>query len=181
MKKTLLILSLSGLALTACSKSNQTPADANTASQATEVAASQAAATETVASQATASEATTNSAESVKPPVEGNAQASLDWNGTYKGVLPCASCEGIETKLELNSDKTYEIKETYLGKGDGKPFESKGSFQFDSKNPSVIELDQAGDGRKYFVAEGYLKALDLEGNEITGELADKYQLKKEAE
>ncbi|SPT47624.1 Uncharacterised protein [Acinetobacter haemolyticus] len=26
-----------------------------------------------------------------------------------------------------------------------------------------------------------LKALDLEGNEITGELADKYQLKKEAE
>ena len=98
-----------------------------------------------------------------------------------KGVLPCADCEGIETELELNSDKTYEIKETYLGKGNGKPFESKGSFQFDSKNPSVIELDQAGDGRKYFVAEGYLKALDLEGNEITGELADKYQLKKEPE
>ena len=45
----------------------------------------------------------------------------------------------------------------------------------------MIELDQAGDGRKYFVAEGYLKALDLEGNAITGELADKYKLKKEAE
>ena len=112
---------------------------------------------------------------------EHNAKNSLDYIGTYKGFLPCADCEGIETKLELNSDKTYEIKETYLGKGDGKPFESKGSFQFDSKNPSVIELDQAGDGRKYFVAEGYLKALDLEGNEITGELADKYQLKKEPE
>ena len=44
-----------------------------------------------------------------------------------------------------------------------------------------VELDKAGDSRKYFVAEGYLKALDLEGNEITGDLADKYQLKKEAE
>ena len=96
-------------------------------------------------------------------------------------MLPCADCEGIETKLELNQDKTYELKETYLGKGDGKAFETKGSFQFDSNNRSVIELDRAGDSRKYFVAEGYLKALDLEGNEITGALADKYQLKKDVE
>jgi len=94
-------------------------------------------------------------------------------------VLPCADCEGIETELKLNLDKTYEIKETYLGKGDGKAFESKGSFQFDSKNSSIIALDKAGDNRKYFVAEGHLKALDLEGNQITGALADKYQLKKE--
>lgn len=109
------------------------------------------------------------------------AENSLDWNGTYKGVLPCADCEGIETELELNADKTYELKETYLGKGDGKAFESKGSFQFDANNTSVIELDKTGDNRKYFVAEGYLKALDMEGNEITGDLADKYELKKEAE
>ncbi len=109
------------------------------------------------------------------------AENSLDWNGTYKGVLPCADCEGIETELELNLDKTYELKEVYLGKGDGKPFESKGKFTFNNTNTSIIELDQSGDGRKYFVAEGYLKALDLEGKEITGELADKYELKKEAE
>ena len=63
----------------------------------------------------------------------------------------------------------------------GKPFESKGSFQFDNKNSSIIELDKAGDSRKYFVAGGYLKALDMDGKEITGDLADKYQLKKEAE
>ena len=63
----------------------------------------------------------------------------------------------------------------------GKPFESKGSFQFDNKNSSIIELDKASDSRKYFVAEGYLKALDMDGKEITGDLADKYQLKKEAE
>lgn len=159
MKKSIIALSIASIFLVACSK---------TENKKTEEKAQTSATSEAVAETTVADNAHT-------------AENALDWNGTYKGVLPCADCEGIETELELNSDKTYEIKETYLGKGDGKPFESKGSFQFDSKNPSVIELDQAGDGRKYFVAEGYLKALDLEGNEITGELADKYQLKKEAE
>ena len=157
MKKSIIAISLASLVLVACSKTEnkkveeQTPATTETVSEAT------------IADTAHTTE------------------NALDWNGTYKGILPCADCEGIKTELELNSDKTYEIKETYLGKGDGKPFESKGSFQFDSKNSSIIELDKAGDSRKYFVAEGYLKALDLEGNEITGDLADKYQLKKEAE
>ena len=159
MKKSIIALSIASIFLVACSKTENKKIEEQAPTSAT---------SEAVAETTAADNAHT-------------AENALDWNGTYKGVLPCADCEGIETELELNSDKTYEIKETYLGKGDGKPFESKGSFQFDSKNPSVIELDQAGDGRKYFVAEGYLKALDLEGNEITGELADKYQLKKEAE
>lgn len=159
MKKSIIALSIASIFLVACSKTENKKIE----EQAPTSATSEAVADTTVADNV------------------HTAENALDWNGTYKGVLPCADCEGIETELELNSDKTYEIKETYLGKGDGKPFESKGNFQFDSKNPSVIELDQAGDGRKYFVAEGYLKALDLEGNEITGELADKYQLKKEAE
>ncbi|MBC9230286.1 copper resistance protein NlpE N-terminal domain-containing protein [bacterium SPL81] len=159
MKKSLIALSIASIFLVGCSKTENKKTEEQTPAVATSDAASEA----TVVDNA------------------HTAENALDWNGTYKGVLPCADCEGIETELELNSDKTYEIKETYLGKGDGKPFESKGSFQFDSKNPSIIELDKAGDSRKYFVAEGYLKALDLEGKEITGDLADKYQLKKEAE
>ena len=157
MKKSIIAISLASLVLAACSKTENKKVEEQTP-----------ATTETVSEATVADTAHT-------------AENALDWNGTYKGILPCADCEGIKTELELNSDKTYEIKETYLGKGDGKPFESKGSFQFDSKNSSIIELDKAGDSRKYFVAEGYLKALDLEGNEITGALADKYQLKKDAE
>lgn len=157
MKKSIIAISLASLVLAACSKTENKKVEEQTP-----------ATTETVSEATVADTAHT-------------AENAIDWNGTYKGILPCADCEGIKTELELNSDKTYEIKETYLGKGDGKPFESKGSFQFDSKNSSIIELDKAGDSRKYFIAEGYLKALDLEGNEITGDLADKYQLKKEAE
>ncbi|KXZ69012.1 copper resistance protein NlpE [Acinetobacter sp. HC8-3S] len=154
MKKSIIALSLVSVFLVACSK-----ADNKNNQEQTPTAASEAVAVDSA----------------------HTAENSLDWNGTYKGVLPCADCEGIETELELNADKTYELKETYLGKGDGKAFESKGSFQFDANNTSVIELDKTGDNRKYFVAEGYLKALDMEGNEITGDLADKYELKKEAE
>ncbi|MGB5887821.1 MAG: copper resistance protein NlpE [Acinetobacter venetianus] len=154
MKKSIIALSLASVFLVACSK-----ADNKNNQEQTPTAASEAVAVDSA----------------------HTAENSLDWNGTYKGVLPCADCEGIETELELNADKTYELKETYLGKGDGKAFESKGSFQFDTNNTSVIELDKTGDNRKYFVAEGYLKALDMEGNEITGDLADKYELKKEAE
>ena len=157
MKKSIIAISLASLVLAACSKTENKKVEEQTP-----------ATTETVSEATVADTAHT-------------AENALDWNGTYKGILPCADCEGIKTELELNSDTTYEIKETYLGKGDGKPFESKGSFQFDNKNSSIIELDKAGDSRKYFVAEGYLKALDMDGKEITGDLADKYQLKKEAE
>nr|WP_250850238.1 copper resistance protein NlpE N-terminal domain-containing protein [Acinetobacter sp. ANC 5378] len=31
-------------------------------------------------------------------------ETSLDWAGEYKGVFPCADCEGIETDLELKSN-----------------------------------------------------------------------------
>ena len=52
---------------------------------------------------------------------------SVDWDGTYFGILPCADCNGIQTILTLNKNLTYEIQMKYLGK-DEKVFESKGTF-----------------------------------------------------
>ncbi|MDQ8934663.1 copper resistance protein NlpE [Acinetobacter rudis] len=176
MKKTLLVLSLSALALAACSKTKQNTADANSVSQTAEVTASQAATVETVASQAHDVNATSETP--ATSPVEGNAQLSLDWNGNYKGVLPCASCEGIETKLTLNNDKTYELSETYLGKGDGKPQVTKGKFSFNKAGDTVV-LDAAADKRQYFVGENHIVALDQEGKKITGALAKNYELQKQ--
>lgn len=172
MKKTLLILSVSALALAACSKSNQPSTDSNSASEAE--AASQAILA-TPASNTIAAEPVSQ-AEAVAP-VEGSAQSSLDWNGTYKGVLPCASCEAIETKLTLNQDKTYELSETYKGKDD-KPVISKGKFEF-GKDGSVITLDAAAEKRQYFIGENHIIALDQEGKVIKGDLAKKYELQKQ--
>ena len=110
------------------------------------------------------------------------AENSLDWHGKYTGTLPCADCNGIETAIQLNENKTYEINETYLGKGQGKGqnFVEKGSFNFDNSNSSIIVLDQKADGRKYFLAENQLYALDSFGEKITGDFEEMYILKKEA-
>jgi uncharacterized lipoprotein NlpE involved in copper resistance len=105
-----------------------------------------------------------------------NAQNSLDIAGTYKGVLPCADCEGIETEIELK-DSAYVKKIKYLGKGDGQVNEDKGSFKW--LDGSTIELEGLVDApNKYFVGENTLTQLDMEGNKVTGDLADKYILNK---
>ena len=80
---------------------------------------------------------------------------SVDWNGTYTGTLPCASCPGIETKLTLNSDKTYVLESNYLEEKDGK-FTDKGNFEF-SKDSSFITLKDSKDPNEtkiFFVGEG---------------------------
>ena len=33
-----------------------------------------------------------------------NSMNSLDWEGIYTGLLPCADCEGIQTVIKLNRD-----------------------------------------------------------------------------
>lgn len=90
------------------------------------------------------------------------AENALDWAGEYKGVFPCADCEGIETELELRSDYTYELSEEYLGKGDNTEYKVKGTFSFDSNNSSVITLDQHAEQRKYFIGENFAEARDKE-------------------
>ncbi len=40
------------------------------------------------------------------------AQPDAQWVGRYYGVLPCASCEGIETTLILQEDGSYLLTET---------------------------------------------------------------------
>lgn len=165
MKNTVLALCLSTLALAACSKPNpETNPDHNQTAQ--------------IEQKAETSTTTTNPAPAPQPTGD-TAETSLDWQGEYKGVLPCADCEGIETELELNADKSYELTEKYLGKGDGKESKVKGHFQFDAQQSSIITLDAAGNQRKFFVAENQLESRDLTtGAKIEGALAAHYILKK---
>lgn len=104
------------------------------------------------------------------------AQNSLDVVGTYKGVLPCADCEGMETTIELKSDSTYSRVIKYLGKKENS-FTASGKWTW--INGSTISLGSIKEGpNQYFVAEGKLIQLDMSGKRITGELAAKYELKK---
>lgn len=108
---------------------------------------------------------------------EHTAQTSLDYAGTYQGVTPCADCEGIDVSLSITTEGTYTLGTKYLGKGDGAVITKEGTYSW--VDGSTIELSGISDGpSKYFVGENQIWQLDMEGNKIEGELADKYILKK---
>ncbi len=108
-----------------------------------------------------------------------NSQNSLDWQGTYFGIVPCADCEGIETTVTLNQDLTFNIKTKYLGKSD-EVFEKAGTFTWNEKGTTITLEDLTGSASQYFVGENTLTQSDIEGNRITGDLAQNYMLKKES-
>ncbi|MBV2196597.1 MAG: META domain-containing protein [Flavobacterium sp.] len=104
---------------------------------------------------------------------EHNAKNSLDYIGTYKGFLPCADCEAIETTIALNED-SY-IKETvYKGKSN-EVFKETGKYTWNEAG-NTIRLSGSEAPNQYFVGEGVLFHLDADGKRIEGDLADSYRL-----
>jgi len=105
---------------------------------------------------------------------------SLDWEGTYTGVLPSDDCEGIDTSISLDKDQTYLLKLRYLGtlEKESKEFISKGKFTWD-ENGNNITLEGAKDGfHKFKVGENYLLPLDKNAIEIEGIPGNNYKLFK---
>ncbi|MDR9829057.1 copper resistance protein NlpE [Vibrio sp. FNV 38] len=105
-----------------------------------------------------------------------NARNALDWFGTYQGTLPCADCAGIDITLILNMDGSYALDEQYEGKSDGH-FESTGNFSW-NETGTIVSLDNKSLPNQFFVAEGRLIKLDMNGEKVTGDLAEHYQLVK---
>jgi copper homeostasis protein (lipoprotein) len=104
---------------------------------------------------------------------------SLDWAGTYKGTVPCADCEGIETTLTIDADSNYVISTQYLGKKKGKGMDKKAHFSW-NKEGSVITLEGIKNApSQYQVGENMLIQLDMQGKQITGDNAALYQLIKQ--
>ncbi|GHA65520.1 copper resistance protein NlpE [Photobacterium aphoticum] len=105
-------------------------------------------------------------------------QNALDWNGTYTGILPCASCEGIKTEVVLHKDGTYSLTEMYLGEA-GDAYEYEGSFNWNAAGNTIALPGVGENGAKFFVGENQLFRLDQDGNRVTGDLAEHYILKKQ--
>ncbi|WP_276481064.1 copper resistance protein NlpE N-terminal domain-containing protein [Paraflavitalea pollutisoli] len=101
---------------------------------------------------------------------------SLDWDGIYRGILPCADCPGIKTTIYLNRDLTYVRKSKYMDRPAPEQ-EEKGKFTWDADG-QTITLDASGQPAKYAVGENTLTQLDMSGAKITGNLAPNYVLSK---
>jgi uncharacterized lipoprotein NlpE involved in copper resistance len=102
---------------------------------------------------------------------------SLDWAGVYTGTIPAADGEGINVRMKINKDNTYELTYEYIGKPVN-PFTFNGSFTWnDTKD--IIHIEIADAPSYYKVAKNKLIQLDMEGNVITGNFAEMYVLTKQ--
>lgn len=110
------------------------------------------------------------------PDMAHNSRNALDWEGVYRGIIPCASCEGIKVELVLFFDDTYQIAYQYLGK-DPQVFRSSGALLWDERG-GTISLGSESPAHHYQVGEGFVAQLDMDGQKISGALAENYVLKK---
>ena len=106
-----------------------------------------------------------------------NARNALDWMGVYRGVLPCADCEGIETVIILRGDGNYTSQSKYLGRSD-EIFSSQGRIEWNAAGHTITLPEQ---DVRYFVAENRLIHLARDGSHIQGALASQYTLNKLAD
>ena len=104
-----------------------------------------------------------------------NAETSLDYRGTYRGVLPAADCPGIETTLTLKPDGTYSLHEEYLER-DAR-FDAEGAYTL---HGNLLTLE-GSDTTWYKVEENRLRRLTTDRKEVEGPLAEHYVLRKTAE
>ena len=104
-----------------------------------------------------------------------NAKMSLDYTGTYKGFLPCADCEAIETTISLN-EESYSKETIYKGKS-SEVFKETGKYSWNEAGNTITLLGSESPNQ-YFVGENVLFHLDIDGKRIEGDLADDYRLSK---
>ena len=109
--------------------------------------------------------------------ISHNAKNSLDYIGTYKGILPCADCDGLETEIAINENTTFSIKTKYQGKGN-KIFIRKGHFAWNKNGNSIILTDISNGFNQYLVVKNKLILLDSSGKKMADNLADEYVLSK---
>lgn len=114
----------------------------------------------------------------IEAQTNGNAKNSLDWSGNYRGVIPCADCEGIETTVSLYKDMHFQVRSIYLGRA-VKPRVVKGKFSWASNGNSIMLTDSTGhDYAKYKVEENALVQLDMNGKAISGPFPSMFMLTK---
>lgn len=149
MKKTMMIVAVAVMALTAACTGKKTTENA-------------------------AAQDTTSVADSAATPSLDLAVVA----GTYEGTLPAADCPGIKTVLTLNTDSTYELKQDYIDRKDGHD-EASGVFEVLDGNVLMLVRPSSGEHTFYKVKDAQSVIMtDSLGNEPESEMAPLYVLKK---
>ncbi|MBE2984819.1 copper resistance protein NlpE N-terminal domain-containing protein [Campylobacter sp. RM9344] len=100
---------------------------------------------------------------------------SIPVAGIYKATLPCASCEAIETTLNLNADGSFTCKMTYKGNQD---YTDLQYGKYEIAGDIVTTTDEYKEKMSYKFDGTNLHLLDFDGNVAKGEFKDLYTFKK---
>lgn len=110
-----------------------------------------------------------------------NSRNSLDWEGSYSGVLPCEECVGIDTFLKINRDHTYTATQRFVDSADVTSEEiiSEGTFFWNEEGSSISMENIRGEIRTFRVNELFLTPLDKNGIELRPEPGNNFKLLKQ--
>ncbi|KFF70993.1 copper homeostasis protein [Pectobacterium brasiliense] len=88
---------------------------------------------------------------------------------SYRGVLPCADCGGIDTSLFLEKDGTFVLREQYQTTREGNnTFASYGQWRRTADK--LVLTDSSGEKRYFRPVDNSLEMLDQEGLPINSSL-----------
>lgn len=106
---------------------------------------------------------------------------SLDWEGSYSGVIPCKDCDGIDARLILRKDQTYKLVLRYLGipEKESQDFISEGEFTWEDNGNNILLEGEKLDFQKFKVGELFLMPLDINGNEVKRIPGNNFKLLKD--
>ena len=110
--------------------------------------------------------------------VVDNARQTVQWPGTYQGILPCSTCEGVATMIVLKPDMTYQTRTRMLGIDD-KDRTSKGRFEW-LPDGSHIAIDSEGQRKIFRVHPDHLEMRLPNGEQIPTANPEAFQLMKDA-
>ena len=112
------------------------------------------------------------------PPADARADGDTpalaeDFERTWLGVLPCADCDGIQTRLVLRGEdgaRRYLLEETYLGVEGDNAFVQEGEWteetlSLEGVDTPVYRLDPQGPASRWFwiQPDGGLEMLEGRG------------------
>ncbi len=121
---------------------------------------------------ATPADAAAVLADSTAPAASATPEIAFDvraFAGSFTGILPCTACQGIDTRVDLNSDGRFRLVETYQGEADGGPFEITGTWTAERAGKQILldpDSKSEPDHRYDIVSTNELRMLDLEGKPI---------------
>jgi hypothetical protein len=107
------------------------------------------------------------------------AEKSLNYEGTYEGILPCveSDCKEIQLSIQLLPDHHYIYSTKKIGV-DKEPLLTAGIFEFEEDGNTIVLPSIANVPNSFLIEENQIYQLNKNQQKIKGPNASRFILKK---